>query len=186
MNARIVKYSAGSILLILFVSGAMYFQQRMTLSKQRQDFSARLAAEVEKARRSNGGIEIHLKNATDFSWDRVHVFSPYIGAEKINEDLGYAWQPAESIASNAVDSIFWLVFTKNRKVVFYADHPRQLGDFSGIYKQDGYGQSEAIFRFVKSQRMTDDGRAWPFLEWSGENRQSSNYSGFQMSAASCQ
>jgi hypothetical protein len=39
---------------------------------------------------------IKLKDLTDFKWDRVYIFTPYTRHEKIDEALGFVWQPAST------------------------------------------------------------------------------------------
>lgn len=164
MLTRTVRLVIGCTLLILFVLGVLYFLRYMNAREQRQSFSRKLAAAVEKKRSNDNVVEIRLKDLTDFTWDRVHIFNPYTPTEKIDEDLGYVWQSAGHTDIYTLDAIILLVFTNNGKVVFYVDHPRHLGDLRGNYKQGGYRPDEAKFRVV--ERGTNvNGLPWLRLEW---------------------
>lgn len=164
MLTRTAKFMIGCILLILFVPGALYFHKYMSERTQRQKFSLKLAAEVERKRAADNIVEIRLKDLTDFTWDRVHIFTSYIETETIDENLGYAWQPARTINIYQRDDISLLVFINTGKVVFYVDHPRHLGDFDGNYKKGDYSPDEAIFRVVEGAKQ-DNGLSWLHLMW---------------------
>lgn len=164
MLNRKVKLMIGCILLILFVLGASNFLRFMNARTQRQEFSKKFAAEVEKKRSSDNVVEIRMKDLTDFTWDRVHIFTPYKATETIDEDLGYAWQPARSIGMYQRDDVSLLVFTNTGQVVLYVEHQRHLGDLDGSYKQDGYSPDEAIFEVVERGKP-QSGHSWLGLEW---------------------
>ena len=164
MLTRKVKHLLGSILLILFFLGAVYFLGYINTREQRQKFSGRLAAKVERKWGSDNVVEIRLKDLTDFTWDRVHIFNPYTPTEKIDKDLGYVWQSAGHTSIYTLDAIILLVFTNKGKVVFYVDLPRYPGDLRGNYKQGGYSPDEAIFKVVEGAKQ-DNGLPWLHLIW---------------------
>jgi hypothetical protein len=164
MPTRTVKLVTGCTLLILFIPGVLYLLKYMNERTQRQKFSRNIAAEVERKRGTDNIVEVRLKDLTDFSWDRVHIFTSYIAAETIDENLGYAWKPARSIGIYQRDDINLLVFVDAGKVVFYVDHPRHLGDFDGNYRKGGYSPDEAIFRVVEGAKQAN-GLAWLHLMW---------------------
>jgi len=151
--------------MILFILGSLGFLRYMSIRSQRQEFSRKTAAAVEK-KRSDNRVEIRLKDLTDFSWDRVHIFTPYMATETIDKDLGCIWQPARRIGMYQRDDVNLLVFTNNGQVVFYVTHERHLGDFKGNYKQGGYSTDEAIFQVVEKGTHYN-GRTWLRLEWQG-------------------
>lgn len=136
----------------------------MNTREQRQKFIRKLAAEVEKKRSRDDLVEIRLKDLTDFTWDKVHIYTPYFATERIDEDLGYVWQPARSIGMYQRDDVNLLVFTSTGKVVFYVEHPRHHGDLKGSYKLGGYSPDEAIFKVVE-RGTHDNGLPWLCLEW---------------------
>jgi hypothetical protein len=136
----------------------------MNVRAQRQKCSSRLAAEVERKRSSDNEVEISLKDLTEFTWDRVHIFTPYTPNERIDKELGYVWYPARIIGMYQRDDINLLVFTNAGKVVFYVDHPRHHGDFKGNYKQGGYSPPEAIFKVVEGAKQAN-GLPWLHLRW---------------------
>ncbi len=156
-------------MLVLFVLGALYFLGSMNNRRHRQNFSNKLAAEVERQRSSDNVVEIRFKDLTDFKWDRVYIFTSYTPTKRIDEDLGYVWQPARSINMDLRDDVNLLVFTNNGKVVFYVEHPRNLGDLDGNYKQDGYSPDEAIFKVVEGEKQ-DNGLPWLRMKWQMRNK----------------
>jgi hypothetical protein len=156
---RKIKLVAVSILLVLFGLGAMYILESLNARLQRQNFSDKLAAEVERKRSSDNAVEIRLKEITDFEWDRVFIFPSYTSHQRIDDDLGLVWQPARRIDMSVRDDVNLIVFTGNGKVVFYVAHPRGRGDFDGAYKREGYSPDEAIFTVMEGERQPD-GRAW--------------------------
>lgn len=163
MLIRQVKLMTKCALLTLLSLGLLNFLSYMNAEAQRQQFSWRLTAAVERARSDKDVAEIRLKELTDFTWDRVHIFTSYIGTETIDENLGYAWQPARRIGIYQRDDISLLVFTNSEKVVFYVDKPRYPGDFDGSYKQGGYSPDEAVFKVVEGSKQPD-GLPWIHLE----------------------
>jgi len=169
MPTRKVKLVVGCILLVLFVLGALYFLRSMNTREQEQNFSSKLAAEVEKKRSSDNVVEIRFSDLADFKWDRVYIFTPYTPTKRIDEDLGYVWQPARSIDISVRDDINLLIFTNTGKVVFYVEHPRNLGDLDGNYKQGGYSPDEAIFRVVEGEKQ-DNGLPWLRMKWKMHNK----------------
>jgi hypothetical protein len=156
---RKIKLVAVSILLVLFGLGAMYILESLNARRQRQNFSDKLAAEVERKRSSDKAVEIRLKELTDFEWERVHIFPSYSSHQIIDDDLGFVWQPARRIDISLRDDVNLMVFTEKRRVIFYVAHPRGRGDFDGAYKREGYSPDEAIFSVMEGERQPD-GRAW--------------------------
>lgn len=156
---RKIKLAAVSILLVLFGLGAMYILESMNARRQRQNFSDKLAAEVERKRSSDKAVEIRLEDLTDFAWDRVHIFPSYTPHKVIDDDLSFVWQPARRIDMSVRDDVNLIVFTENGKVVFHVAHPRGRGDFDGAYKREGYSPDDAIFTVVEGERQSD-GRSW--------------------------
>jgi hypothetical protein len=96
---------------------------------------------------------------TDFKWDKVYIFPPYTGLETIDNDLGFVWPQARSIRTDYRDDINLIVFTDNKQVVAYVEHPRSLGDLDGNYKREGYSPDEAIF-IVEEGPLQPDDRPW--------------------------
>lgn len=168
MTNRKMKLVIGCFVLILFVLGAWYFLRYMNTRAKMQQLTGKIAAVVEKKRSNDNIVEIRLKDLTDFTWDRVHIFTPYLATETIDKDLGYVWQPSRRIGMYQRDDVTLLVFTNKGQVVFYVTHVRHLGDFKGNYKQGGYSPDEAIFQVVE-RGTHDDGRPWLSLEWHRAN-----------------
>jgi hypothetical protein len=159
MLTRKIKLAAVSILLILIGLGTLYVIKSAHVRWKQQNFSSKLAAEVEKKRGNNNVVEVSFKDLTDFKWDTVYIFPPYTQDKVIDDDLGFVWKPARSIHMDWRDDVNLIVFTNNRKVVFYVDHPRNFGDLKGSYNREGYVPAEAIFTVVEGERQPD-GRSW--------------------------
>jgi hypothetical protein len=164
MLIRIVKLMTKCALLTLLFLGSLDFLRYLNEGAQRQKFSRKVAAAVERTRNSNDGVEIRLQALTDFAWDRVHIFSPYTSAKRIEEDLGSSWPLAKRIEQYPHDGANILVFTEARKMVFYVEHERHLGDFKGNYKQDGYSPDEAVFKVSEGSKQPN-GLTWLYLRW---------------------
>ena len=166
MLSRKVKLVARCSLLILFILGVLYFLRYVDEEWQREKFSRKFAAEVEKTREADDLAQIRIQDLTDFAWDRVHIFTPYLTNETIDKNLGYVWQPARRIGMYQRDDIILLVFTKNGKVVFYVGISRGLGDLDGNYKEGGYSPDEAIFKVTEVGKF-NDGHPHLLLKWKG-------------------
>ncbi len=95
--------------------------------EKRDGFEARLAQAVQSSARA-GGV-LRMEDATDFTWDELHVFGPYVSAEQMHQQLGFAWAGASHQDS---DSQTLLVFTRGQQVVRQLDFPRGQGDFADL------------------------------------------------------
>jgi hypothetical protein len=165
MLTRKIKLAAVSVLSILIGLGTLYVLKSVNMRPQRQNFSSKLAAEVEKKRGNNNVVEIRFKDLTDFEWDKVYIFPPYTSHQSIDDDLGFVWEPARSIRMDLRDDVNLIVFTNDGKVVFYVKHPRGLGDLDGNYKRKGYVPDEAIFTVVEAGKLADS-RSRLLMQWS--------------------
>lgn len=165
MLTRKVTLVISCSLLLLGVLGVRNFLS--STAGESGKFSERLAVEVQEKRRHANVAKVRLKDLTDFTWDKVHLFNPYTSTEKIDEDLGYAWPPAHSIGLYQRDDISLMVFTNNGKVVSYVEQPRHPVDAKGNYKQGGYNPDEAVFEVVERGKMAS-GLPHVFLKWQGE------------------
>jgi hypothetical protein len=128
-------------------------------SENAEKVKKRLADSVARKQGRNEEVTVKLKDLTDFKWDRVYIFPPYTGLETIDNDLGFVWPRARSIHTDYRDDINLIVFTDNRQVVAYVEHPRSLGDLDGSYNREGYSLDEAIFT-VEEGPLQPDGRSW--------------------------
>lgn len=165
MLSRKVTLVIGCSLLLLFMLGVRYFPN--SAAREREKFSERLAAEVQQKRSRANVAQVRFKDLTDFAWDKVHLFNPYTSTEKIHEDLGYVWPPAQSIGLYTRDDISLMVFMNRGKVVFYVEQPRSPVDVKGNYKQGGYSPDEAIFGVIERGKLVN-GLPYVFLKWQGE------------------
>ncbi len=164
MPRHSIKWVAISVLLVLFGMGTVYIVKSLYLRWRQQNFSSKLASEVEKKRSTNNVVEVRLKELTDFEWERVYLFTPYTPHKVIDDDLGFVWKPARKIHMDWRDDVNLIVFTDSGKVVFFVEHQRNFGDFDGAYKREGYGPDEAVFEVTDKGTRQPDGRAWLRLQ----------------------
>lgn len=101
----------------------------------------RIDAEVRKG----AGTLVRIAALTEFSWERLHVFAPYVSQEVIDRELGFAWPAAAGTGISDNDAIALLVFVKSGAVVRYVAHPRAKGDFAQVKIPGGLSPAEAVF-----------------------------------------
>jgi len=82
----------------------------------------------------NRGGTIQLSLITKFQWDRMHIFPPY----------GTVLDP-EGRKQDIDEGHCALQFTKNNKIVFTLLFKRIYGDFSELYRDEGYTPEESKF-----------------------------------------
>ena len=91
---------------------------------QDQGISSALARTVD-----SNSATVDLATVGPPNWERVCILGPYSSNERAQQILGFKWDAhgKSSIASN--DGINLLVFVRGQKVVGFAEHPRNKGDF---------------------------------------------------------
>jgi hypothetical protein len=156
------KVNTRSVLIVVAILSLVYIgisSLGKTGIENAEKVRRRLADSVARKRVSNEEVTVKLKDLTDFKWDIVYIFPPYTGLETIDNDLGFVWPQARSIRTDYRDDINLIVFTDNKQVVAYVEHPRSLGDLDGNYKREGYSPDEAIF-IVEEGPLQPDDRPW--------------------------
>jgi hypothetical protein len=103
------------------------------------------------ARIQQGQTEIGIANITDFTWDKMYIFSPYTPAAQVDRSLGFEWQEYKSLGIESNDTDDLLVFVAhemgNGRVVKFTKCPRSFGNFRFRQETNGYGYSptQAVF-----------------------------------------
>lgn len=96
-------------------------------SSKPDGFETRLEQALRSSAQAGGTLK--MEDATDFAWDTLHVFGPYVTAEEIHRQLGFEWAGA---MDQDFDSHTLLVFAQGQKVVKRLDFPRGKGDFADM------------------------------------------------------
>ncbi|WP_426754649.1 hypothetical protein [Myxococcus sp. Y35] len=107
-------------------------------SKAREALATKLEQRIRTA--SEAGGTFHLPEVTDFDWDTLHIFTPYVGADEVRKWLGIEWSGARDVP----ESECLLVFVKGDEVVMDLDFPRVKGDFADL-KKHRLSRNEARF-----------------------------------------
>jgi len=71
----------------------------------------------------------------------------------IIKTLGFEWPEAELTDISEDDSISLLVFIKGREVYDWIEHDRKYGDFSSLFRKEGYLRKEAVFTIIDKKTM---------------------------------
>ncbi|MBL0693963.1 hypothetical protein [Comamonas sp. JC664] len=117
-------------------------------SKAREALSAKLEQRVRSA--SETGGTFHMAEVTDFDWDALYVFTPYVGEELIKKRLGMDWSGAREV----YDTECLLVFLKGNEVVMDLGFPRHQGDFGNLQK-DAIPRDDARFTVPQGQKQLE-------------------------------
>jgi hypothetical protein len=86
-----------------------------------------------------------LKSATNFTWDKVYVFTPYTSHEEIQKALGFQWRQVECTTISTFDSINLLVFVQGKQVVKFAELSRGIVVNFVPKTQQGLSVQNAVF-----------------------------------------
>lgn len=119
--------------------------------------SATFVDDIEDAARRAvaNGRTLELAAATEFDWDRGHVFRPYAGAMVVNRGLGFRWKD-EDFHGPHNDGTQLIVFVRDGRVVEDGEMPRCLPDFIGAKElETGIDRERAIFTL-----QPRDARCW--------------------------
>jgi hypothetical protein len=105
-----------------------------------------------------GQTEIKIADITDFTWDKMYIFSPYTSSAQVDRALGFEWQEYKSLGIESNDTDDLLVFVAHDmgdlRVVKFARCPRSFGNFRFRQETNGYGYSptQAVFAVsIKAQ-----------------------------------
>ncbi|MFN3429658.1 MAG: hypothetical protein ACK46X_06870 [Candidatus Sericytochromatia bacterium] len=109
----------------------------------------RLAVAVEQA--GQAGKPLKLADATDFPWDRVHIFSPYVATADIERALGFRWPEAAATGIQERDDVALLVFVQGKRVVRTLRPARNRGDWAMIENHAGFTPAKAVFHVTRDE-----------------------------------
>ncbi len=77
-----------------------------------------------------GTVDLSRLDGPD--WQRACFLAPYSSSEDAGSILGFDWDSNSYTSIRESDHIAVIVLVKDRKVVSFAEHPRNLGDFSDV------------------------------------------------------
>jgi hypothetical protein len=101
------------------------------------------------AQLQQGKTQIKMADLTDFTWDKMHIFTPYTPQATVDRALGFEWKEYQSLGINSTDSSDLLVFVVhnmgNGQVVKFAKYPRLHSSFRQVANGYGYSPDQAIF-----------------------------------------
>ena len=136
-------------------AGALFAGALLACSSADRD----LSSEIERLVQRGEGTVVNLSEVTDFTWQRLHVFPPYTPVERIHRALGFRWPNDSQTNIEMLDDFTLLVFTTQREVVRFVEHPRNAGDFAYVHREGGYTPETAVFVV----REEDHGVPWLVL-----------------------
>ena len=90
-------------------------------------------------------------------WSRLYVFAPYSDEQQISKVIKHQFDKGvSSIASS--DASCLLVLTADNGIVAVIEYKRSLGDFSKLYRSNGYSREEAVF-------VLESDEGWPVFKF---------------------
>jgi len=107
------------------------------------------------------GAPFALAKATNFEWERVHVFAPYTPVEEVKRMTGFDLHRSEN-DQFLEEGIALLVFSSGGVAVSHVELPRKYGDFSGLTNDQGYTREEAVF--IVGLIDQGYGQKWPVAQ----------------------
>jgi hypothetical protein len=106
----------------------------------------RISKNVATAFLASDVAPIDVSAAAQGDWDRVCVLTPYMNNERAERVLGFSWDAERNTSIAGNDGVNILVFVQENKVVAYAEHPRNTGDFSEMKPSCLKRQSARVVR----------------------------------------
>jgi len=104
----------------------------------------------------------NLKDFTEFNWDTLYGFEPYLPEDNIYKVVGYKWTEISSTVSEGMNQV---VFLDNGKVICYIyGYPEKYNVYFdlGTYK-DGYCQLSSSEKLTFKMKLIDDIRYLKYL-----------------------
>ncbi len=93
-----------------------------------QSISQRLTTEFD----ASTSAPIDLAKLGPSTWQKVCILGPYTSDKEAEQILGFKWNSKQKSSITQNDGINLLIFVKEQKVLAYAEHPRDKGDFSEL------------------------------------------------------
>jgi len=81
---------------------------------------------------SSSGKSVNLAEAVAGSWETVCILGPYMNNDTAKTTLGFEWDVESKTSITSNEGISLLLFVQDGKVIDYAEHPRNQGDFSNL------------------------------------------------------
>ncbi|WP_141501222.1 hypothetical protein [Paenibacillus luteus] len=154
------KYVIMAMILGLFISLAVSYGNYRTLKinhLEKAGFIKNLQAAVSQ------NSQLDLKETTDFEWDTLYMFPPYLSKAEMEKTVGVKWS-AEPTYFNYLshqltgeefplldDSLHKLVFVRGDDVVLDVTLDRMLVDFTSTTRK--VSRHEAVYEIIR----TDEG-----------------------------
>lgn len=88
----------------------------------------------------NESKKIRFNELTQFEWEKVYIFDPYISKEKIFESIGFKWS---GIKEQTTESGMQIVFVNNNNVVCYCCG---TGEKNGYFINGEISHEKMMFR----------------------------------------
>ncbi len=114
---------------------------------------SKISKDLETQIQNNNWERIDLAQVGGAAWRRVCVLGPYSGNNRAEETLGFKWDLEQKTSALSSDGATLLVFVEGKEVVAYAEHPRNLGDFSSLSDQC-FDRGKA--KFVRDKTRKDN------------------------------
>ena len=92
----------------------------------------RLSVDLAKLVRDDHQELVDLARLDGPEWQRVCFLAPYTNSEGAGKILGFDWDSDSYTSIRESDGIAVIVLVTDRKVVSFAEHPRNLGDLSDV------------------------------------------------------
>jgi len=105
--------------------------------------------------------ELRLSEVTEFEWDHVYFFGPYMPRQKVCETLGVQVKYCERFVpyESQDDGLMSMAFVSGTRVVHYELHSRWNGDFTPIPRTQPISSEKAVFQ-VTPEGVAANGTTW--------------------------
>lgn len=81
---------------------------------------------------SSGEKSVNLAEAVAGYWEKVCILGPYMNNDMAKTTLGFKWDVESKTSITSNEGVSLLLFVRDGKVIEYAEHPRNQGDFSNL------------------------------------------------------
>jgi len=93
---------------------------------------SRLSAELAELVNDQSQAVVDLARLDGPDWQRACFLAPYTNSEGAAKILGFGWDSDSYTSIRESDGIAVIVLVRDRKVVSFAEYPRNLGDLSEV------------------------------------------------------
>ncbi|WP_349568772.1 hypothetical protein [Azotobacter salinestris] len=94
--------------------------------------SSTISEQIASQFKASNTAPVDLSIVGPVSWERVCILSPYSTNQAAEQILGFKWDAESKTSISVDDGINVLIFIEDQRVVGYAEHPRNMGDFSKL------------------------------------------------------